>query len=69
MAVLCGMPTIQYSALVANTVANVIAALLMHQLPTMLVQFMTQFSVNLLNDLSFSSPIDVIRPRPLKPLA
>ena len=42
---------------VANTVANVIAALVTYQLPTMLVKFMTQFPVILLNDLSFSSPI------------
>ena len=29
--------------MVANTVANVVAALLTYRLPTMLVQFMTQF--------------------------
>jgi len=35
----------------------------------MLRQFMIQFPVILLNDLSFSSPNDVIRPRPLRPSA
>jgi len=37
--------------IVANTVANVITALLMCQLSTMHVEFMTQFSIILLNDL------------------
>jgi len=41
------------TGIVANTVANIIAALLMYQLPTRLVQFMTQFPVILLIDLSF----------------
>jgi len=50
-----------------GTVANVMAALLSYQLPTMLVQFMTtQFPVILLNDLSVPSPNDVFRPRPLR---
>jgi len=48
-------------------VANAIAALLTYQLPIMLVQFVTQFPIILLTDLSFPSPIDVIRPRPLRP--
>ena len=45
------------TGIVANTVANVIAALVTYQLPTMFVKFMAQFPVILLNDLSFSSPI------------
>jgi len=57
------------TGIVANTVANVIAALLTYQLPTMLVQFMTQFPVILLNELSFLSPNDATRPRPLRPSA
>jgi len=40
------------TGIVANVVANVIAALITYQLPTLLVQFMTQFPVILLNDLS-----------------
>jgi len=50
-----------------NLVANIIAVLLMYQLPTMLVQFMTQFPVILLNDISFPFINDVIMPRPLRP--
>ena len=50
-----------------GTVANVIAALLSYQLPTMLAQFMTtQFPVILLNDLSVPFRNDVFRPRPLR---
>ena len=47
---------IKSTGIVANKVANVVAALLTHRLPTMLVQYMTQFPVILLNDLSFPSP-------------
>jgi len=56
--------------IIADTVANVIAALLMYQLPTMLTQFMTQFLVTLSND-PFSLLLynDVIMPRPLRPSA
>jgi len=54
------------SEIVVNTVANIIAVLLTYQLPTMLVQFMAQFPIILLNDLSFPSD-DVIVPRPLRP--
>jgi len=44
-------------------------AMLMYQLPTMLVQSVTQFPVILLTNLSFPSPNDVIRPLPLRPSA
>jgi len=53
---------------VANTVANVIAALLTYQLPTMLVQLITQFPVILSNDLSFLSPNGDVELAPLNGL-
>jgi len=46
----CVLSEKKNSGLVANTVANVIAALLTYQLPTMLMQFVTQFAVILLSD-------------------
>ena len=63
------VPSEKSTGIVADTVANVIAVLLTYQLPTMPVQFMTQFPVILLNDLYFPSPNDVIRPRSLRPSA
>jgi len=60
---------VKSTGIVANTVANVIAELLTYQLPTMLVQFMTQFPVILLNDLSFPCPDDVMTPCLLRPSA
>jgi len=54
------------SGTVANMVANVIAALLTYQLPTIRRQCRTQFLVILLNDLFFPSPNGVIRLCPLR---
>jgi len=54
------------SGIIANTVSNVIAVLLTYELPTILVQPMTQFPVILLNGLSFPFPNDAIRRRPFR---
>jgi len=50
-----------------NSVANVIAALLTYQLLIMLVQVSDPVFRYFIECLSFASPNDVIRPRPLRP--